>query len=519
MEYILPKLRGHERLSLELRALFEQHGYKLYRTSSFEEYDLYMQNKPFLMGEDIITFTAADGRLMALKPDVTLSIVKNTPAGQNRKVYYHENVFRRKRQSGEYREINQMGIECIGEDGINAEAGVLNLALASLEIVGRSVLDLSHMELIGAILEPFEPSGQTQDAKAALRGKSPHAMFKAAQNAGINNETANRLSKLCEISAYFPDALPLVKELTKGLTGAEKALDELNNIYSMLKPSKTPVRLDLSIINDVDYYNGLIFQGFCEGSPKPVLSGGRYNNLMRRFNKTQGAIGFALYLDEVTPGKPTAETDTGAEPWLNIALPKGRLGEKVYSLMQEIGYTCGEIIGESRKLIFENPENRVRFFWVKPSDVDVYVEHGVADIGVVGLDVILESGADVLELLDLGFGRCKLAVAAKNGFEEDTARILRVATKYPSVARKYYATKNRAVEIIKLHGSMELAPLINLADVIVDIVETGATLKENNLSVIEDIAPVSAHLIANPASWRFKQKQIATLAERLGETL
>ncbi len=200
---------------------------------------------------------------------------------------------------------------------------------------------------------------------------------------------------------------------------------------------------------------------------------------------------------------------------LNIALPKGRLGIKVYNMLAEIGYECPEILEDNRKLIFENEKNGVRYLMVKPSDVPVYVENGAADIGVSGKDTILELGLDVYELLDLGFGKCNMCVAAPVGYREDSERPLRVATKFPSIARNYYMSKNREIEIIKLYGSIEIAPLAGLSDVIVDIVETGTTLKENDLEVIETVLPISARLIANKAGMSFKAKEIQIVVNAL----
>ena len=200
---------------------------------------------------------------------------------------------------------------------------------------------------------------------------------------------------------------------------------------------------------------------------------------------------------------------------LNIALPKGRLGEKVYKKLEESGYNCGDIYGDSRKLIFTNDEIGVSYFLVKPSDVAIYVELGAADIGVVGKDILLESSPDVYELLDLGFGKCRMAVAAKNGYAEDLSRPLRIATKFVNIAKNNFDTKHRETEIIKLYGSIELAPILGISDVIVDIVETGTTLRENDLSVIEEIVPISARLIANKSSYKFKQSQIDKIVEGL----
>ena len=204
---------------------------------------------------------------------------------------------------------------------------------------------------------------------------------------------------------------------------------------------------------------------------------------------------------------------------LNIALPKGRLGDKTYSLFEKIGYSCKELTEDSRKLIFENKEKNIRYLLVKPSDVGIYVEKGAADIGVVGKDILLENEYDIYELLDLKLGICKISVAALAGYKEDTERKLRVATKYVNTAKKYYSSLNRETDIIKLNGSIELAPILELSDVIVDIVETGNTLKENNLKVINDIEDISARFIANKTSYKFKNEEIKNIEKKLREVI
>lgn len=200
---------------------------------------------------------------------------------------------------------------------------------------------------------------------------------------------------------------------------------------------------------------------------------------------------------------------------LNVALPKGRLGEKVYAMFEAAGFECPSIKEESRKLIFENEQVGVRYFWVKPSDVAIYVERGAADIGVAGKDILLEYTPDVYELFDLNIGKCRMAVAAKNDFRDDPQKTLRVATKFSNIARNYYASKGRDIDIIHLNGSIEIAPILGLSDVIVDIVETGTTLRENNLSVYETIVPISARLIANKASYKFKSEPIEAILQSL----
>lgn len=200
---------------------------------------------------------------------------------------------------------------------------------------------------------------------------------------------------------------------------------------------------------------------------------------------------------------------------INIALPKGRLGEKVYKLFEKNGYPCPEVLEDSRKLIFENRDAGVRYFWVKPSDVAIYVERGAADVGVAGKDILLEYEPDVYELYDLKVGKCRMAVAGKKGFHDNRGRTLKVATKFVNIAKNYYESQSREIDIIKLNGSIELAPILGLSDVIVDIVETGTTLKENNLEVIENIVDISARFIAGKASYKFKNNEIMRMTEAL----
>ena len=204
---------------------------------------------------------------------------------------------------------------------------------------------------------------------------------------------------------------------------------------------------------------------------------------------------------------------------LNVALPKGRLGDQVYALFSKIGYECGAIYENDRRLVLESPENNVRYLLVKPSDVAIYVEYGAADVGVVGKDILLDGQPDVYELMDLGIGKCRLCVAGPEDYVEDRETVLRVATKFPTVTKKYYSSLNREIEIIKLNGSIELAPILGLSDVIVDIVESGKTLRENHLKVLETIFPISARLIANRSSYLFKNEVIGGITEKLKEVL
>ena len=200
---------------------------------------------------------------------------------------------------------------------------------------------------------------------------------------------------------------------------------------------------------------------------------------------------------------------------LNVALPKGRLGEKVYEMLKRAGFPCPAMEEENRRLIFENQEAGVRYFWAKPSDVAIYVERGAADIGVVGKDILLEYEPEIYELLDLKLGQCRMCVAGPADFQDDPNRTLRVATKFSNIARSYYDSVGRDIDIIHLNGSIEIAPIVGLSDVIVDIVETGTTLRENDLRVLETIVPISARLIANKANFKFRSAQIEKILREL----
>ena len=204
---------------------------------------------------------------------------------------------------------------------------------------------------------------------------------------------------------------------------------------------------------------------------------------------------------------------------INVALPKGRLGDKAYAVLERAGYPCPAMKEDNRRLTFENEELGVRYFLVKPSDVAIYVERGAADIGICGKDILLEQRPDVYEMLDLGMGRCRMCVAGPQDFRDDPARTLRVATKFPTIARGYYSAQSRDIELIHLNGSIELAPLVDLSDVIVDIVETGKTLYENGLAPLEDIVPISARLIANKSSFKFKGEALRTLCAQVERTI
>ena len=529
MEFDLNILKPQERIALQLRYLYEQAGYRKYHMGRFEEYGLYQENRRFLSSEQVITFTDLDGRLLALKPDVTLSIAKNAQPGPGECVryYYSENVYRPNLESHAFQEISQMGVECIGAVDGAATEQVVSLAADTLRLSGGEdcALELSHMGFVTGLLDAVgAPEAIRPQMLDCIRSKNAHDLQEIAGGAGLSRQGVDALRRLTGLSGQWRTVLDAAEPLALNAPMGD-ALAELRGVCEGLERAgkAASLRLDLSLVNNIAYYNGLVLQGYLAGLPRPVLRGGRYDPLMERFTPGAGAIGFGVYLDELERlNAPAAPVESGApaeKVMLNVALPKGRLGDKVYNLLDSVGYGCPENYNDTRKLVVENREAGIRYFLVKPSDVAIYVEHGAADIGIVGKDILKESGADVYELLDTGLGKCRMCVAGPKDFEDDPGRTLRVATKFTAIAKDYYASQGRDIDIIKLNGSIELAPILGLSDVIVDIVETGTTLRENDLKVIREFMPISARLIANRGSYQFKRAEIDTLVGKLKEVI
>ncbi len=505
-------LKSEEKAVFSLRSLYSKYGYSLFKMSKFEEYDLYSRNKDFLQSDGIITFNDTNGKLLALKPDVTLSIINNSKdtVSGTKKYYYNENVYRISESSHSYSEIMQTGLECIGNITATEVCEVTELAIKSLETINSDfVLDISHVGLIDSLLDDYGITDKATVIEAIT-----------VKNAGL-------LKKVCDDKQF--EALKCLTKsyqtacdtiiAVEGIVLSKKSLSCLAELKEVCLHAEkigyeNKINIDFSLVNSTGYYSGVVFCGYINGITSRVLSGGRYDVLAQKMGADGGAIGFAVYLDAIE--QPLCETaPAGEKPTINVALPKGRLGEKVYGMFEAAGFPCPSIKETNRKLIFENEDLALRFFWVKPSDVAIYVERGAADIGVAGKDILLEYEPDVYELLDLNIGKCRMAVAAKTDFCDDTSKTLRVATKFSNIARNYYAKKCRDIDIIHLNGSIEIAPILGLSDVIVDIVETGKTLLENDLAPFETIVPISARLISNKASYNFKTARIEEIKKGL----
>ena len=294
-------LQGDERAALALRALYRDHGYTQYKMNKFEEYDLYVRNKDFLISDNVITFTDTSGKLLALKPDVTLSIVKNSGCESGvEKVYYQENVYRVSGRTHAFREIMQVGLECIGDIDDYCLFEVLTLAAKSLTAISKdAVLDVSHLGIVSAVLDGLGVSGNVRGELLCRIGeKNLHELTAIATANGVAPEGLSALTALvtsygkpCEVLSVL---VPLIKDFVPG-----KMLTSFSALLTALErsPAGDIVRLDFSVVGDIGYYNGLVFKGFVAGVPEGLLSGGEYNGLMRKMGKNQNAIGFAVYLD------------------------------------------------------------------------------------------------------------------------------------------------------------------------------------------------------------------------------
>lgn len=304
IKYKKAKLKPDERACLKLRGLYEQYGYKKYKMGKFEEYSLYAENKDFLASDKVITFTDLDGRLLALKPDVTLSIIKNTnaTADSNEKLYYLENVYRESRESHTFKEINQMGLECIGKVDPYCVTEIISLAAESLKAISSDyILEISHMSFVVELLESFQvPEHIKLRLISLIRNKNTDGLRKAAESAELSGLQIESLCKLPYLYGDVEQTISKAKSIC--FNGAmEKALAELETIYEALKALgiSRQIQVDLSIVNDIDYYNGIIFKGYVKELGKCILAGGQYDQAMTRLGKKVDAIGFALYLNEI----------------------------------------------------------------------------------------------------------------------------------------------------------------------------------------------------------------------------
>ena len=332
-------LKGEERVAFALRSLYKKYGYLPYKMSKFEAYDLYVENKQFLVGDGVITFNDTNGKLLALKPDVTLSIIKNDLDGKGkRKVYYHENVYRISAKTKQFKEIVQVGLECLGDIDLYDVFETVLLAAKSLAAINENfVLDISHLGILSGTLAQLKlGDGFDKAVMRVIAEKNAHGLQTLCERYGVGEETAQKLLALVEVYGE-PEAVleKLAPHFSKG--SSEKAFAFLSSLCALLKNTEYAdrIRLDFSVVNDRNYYDDIVFKGFVDGIAEGVLSGGRYDKLMEKMGKKSGAIGFATYLDalEGYDGKKR-ETDVDALVLYDDSVPTETLIKTVNVLVE-----------------------------------------------------------------------------------------------------------------------------------------------------------------------------------------
>lgn len=513
-----------------IRTVLEKRGYSEIITPTTEFFDVFAQANPELDQEQMLKIIDRSGRICVARPDNTTPIARIAATRLDDAVlpvrlYYSQKVFRSVAAGhGHKSEFLQIGAELIGADGLDADKDILSAAFAALSEAGVKDfrIELGHAEIYKALMDELAVDEVTAESiRRLIENKSFAALGDALAPCG--NRSAAKA--LCAMPQLF-GGIEVLDEV-EALTGNVRVLGAvayLRRLYTALGEAGygSRIMIDLGLVHEMDYYTGVMFRGYIGGAGAAILAGGRYNALCAKFGKDMPAGGFGIDVECVAarqqgavPSEAQARRDS-----VRIALTKGRLEKKTLALLKVAGYDIAELEAGSRKLIFTLPGTSVEIVLAKAADVITYVEHGVCDMGVVGKDTIMEKGGSFYEMVDLGFGKCRFALATKkdkdiySGYKTPV-----IATKYPAVTKAYFNRKNMDVETIKIEGSVELAPLLELADAIVDIVETGTTLKENGLEVVEDVAPISARVIVNLASAKMKkaaiQKVIAELERGL----
>lgn len=522
------------RIEEEIHKVFTGAGYKDIQTPTFEYFDLFDSNIGTTPSRDLYRFTDRDGQTVVLRSDFTPSIARCAAKYFMEeqgilKFTYKGNTFSQTGAlQGKLKETTQMGVDVIGDDSTTSDVEVIRLASSAI----RSVTD-KNIRLVISNIDYFkglcEQYGIPGDIELKLRDYVTNKNFTAARQYLIDSR-AEGLS----ISEETIDSIMQLESLIGGeevLKRAEKmagndrsnaALKRLKKIHNALTSCGSDVQIsyDLSMLNKYTYYTGVVFKLYMPGVGDCVAKGGRYDNLLKEFGKDAPAIGFVIVIDDLLQAVRAPESKERDE-YLTFALTKGRLADKTLQLLEKIGISCDEVKDkDTRKLVFINDELKLRFFLAKGPDVPTYVENGVADIGVVGEDTILEENRRVYEVMDLGFGKCRMCVCGPREAKEllKHHEKIRVCTKYPTIAKDYfYNKKHQTVELIKLNGSVELGPIVGLGDVIVDIVETGSTLRENGLEILEEILPLSARMIVNQVSMQLKSDRIRSMIARIKE--
>lgn len=514
-----------------LRDTFESYGYQEVEVPTFEHYDCYVGEKGSFSQDKMFRFFDEKGNLLSLRPDFTNSIARmaatKVDTNEPQKYMYSGNVYRLERDHNALqREITQSGIELIGPYTPQSDAEVIAASINAVLKTGVRELsvEVGQVAFFNGLVEQ---AGLGEREAALLReridAKDCVGIQKITDGLSISDDIKNLL---IELPYMFGGKEVIDRARVEGLNDVSKsALDNLEAIYEKLVDFGfcKYISIDLGMLQSIDYYTGSIFQGYTGGIGFPIFGGGRYDKMMENFGAPKGAVGAAITVnrllnilpqnDEVTE---EVNSSDGEMKYLTVALAKGRLAELSMDTFIELGMDCSKMKEKTRKLIFTDEKNKIKFILVKASDVPTYVEHGAADIGIVGKDTILEENRNLYEMVDLGFGKCRMCVCGPVEIKDSYDKItnLRVASKYTAIADKFFREeKGMTIELIKLNGSVELAPLVGLSHVIVDIVETGKTLKENGIDVLEEVCELSARLVVNRVSMKMEKERIMKIVD------
>lgn len=518
-----------------LYGILAEKGYQGIETPTFEFFDVFSREVGTVPSRELYKFFDKEGNTLVLRPDMTPSIARavsryfyeETPI---RLCYMGNTFINYDKYQGRLKETTQLGAELMGDGSAEADVEMIALLIEALQKAGLREFQVS----IGQVMffkSLLQETGIEGEEEERLRQFISDKNMFGAEDLLASYEMSPKLRQIF-LEMTMLSGTTEVLARARELTDNEKALDalqRLEDIYQGLKEKgcEQYITFDLGMLSKYNYYTGIIFKAYSYGYGEPIVKGGRYDTLLSHFGRQLPAVGFAVVIDQLMRAlnsshaeKKTAET---AERYLTIALTKGRLAKKTMELLEQVGITCEEMKDpDSRKLIFVNEDLKLKFFLAKGPDVPTYVEYGAADIGVVGKDTLVEEGRKMYEVLDLGFGKCRMCVCGPESAREklNSQEQIRVATKYPDIAKDYfYNQKHQTVEIIKLNGSIELAPIVGLSEVIVDIVETGSTLRENGLKVLEEIMPLSARLVVNQVSMKMETARITKIIEELKSVL
>ena len=511
-------------------------GYQGIETPTFEFFDVFSREVGTVSSRELYKFFDKEGNTLVLRPDMTPSIARavskyfhdETPI---RLCYMGNTFINYDKYQGRLKETTQMGAELMGDGSVASDVELLSVLIEALQEAGLREFQVSvgQVEFFKALLREAGIGNAAEESlRRLISDKNRFGAEELLASYDISEKLRATFLEMATLTGG-EEALQKARSLTDNAEALE-ALERLQEIYEGLKKKgyEKYVTFDLSMLSKYNYYTGIIFHAYSYGYGEPIAKGGRYDNLLSHFGRELPAVGFAIVVDQLQRAlrndaeKKVNATDDGKR-YLTFALTKGRLAKKTLELLEKVGITCEEMKDpDSRKLIFVNEELGPKFFLAKGPDVPTYVEYGAADIGVVGKDTLVEEGRKMYEVLDLGFGKCRMCVCGPESAREKLAHQeqIRVATKYPDIAKDYfYNQKHQTVEIIKLNGSIELAPIVGLSDVIVDIVETGSTLRENGLGVLEEVMPLSARMVVNQVSMKMESERITKLIQDLRAAL